>query len=143
MTFVEIIGNQIKEKIMLKRSITLALTASLLNLFLGASIFANTDPEKDAKSAEKVKANIIKLGTGTDAKIEVKLKDGTKLKGHITQINEKSFVVFDEKTGISNEVPYPSVKQAKGHKVSTGVVIAITVGIIIAVVLIFAGASKD
>lgn len=39
--------------------------------------FAETKEEKEAKSAEKVKAQVIKLATGTDARIQVKLKDGT------------------------------------------------------------------
>ena len=49
--------------------------------------------------AEKVKAGIGKLGTGTDARIEVKLRDKTKLKGYVSESVEDSFVIVDEKTG--------------------------------------------
>ena len=80
---------------MLKRIISMSLIVLVMNLAV-ATVFAETKEEKDAKFAEKVKANITKLGTGTDAKIQVKLKDGTKLKGYVNQINENSFVVVNE-----------------------------------------------
>jgi len=82
------------------------------------------------------KTNIAKLGSGTDAKVQVKLKDGTKLKGYVSQINENSFVVMNEKTGIPTEVPYPNAKQVKGNNLSTGVIIAIGIGIAVAIILL-------
>ncbi|MEO6050713.1 MAG: hypothetical protein ABIP78_05195 [Pyrinomonadaceae bacterium] len=52
----------------------------VVNLSLSAVAFGETKEEKESKFAEKVKANVTKLGTGKDAGVEVKLKDGTKLK---------------------------------------------------------------
>jgi hypothetical protein len=54
------------------------------------------------------------------------------LKGDVAEASEDRFVVVD-KTGASTEVPYPQVKQAKGNNFSTGVKIAIVVGIILIV----------
>ena len=99
---------------MFKKYLTLIIAVLVLNLSLSASVFAGTKEEKMAKLADKVKTNITKLGTGKNARIEVKLRDNTKLKGYISQINENSFVVVDEKTGNANEVPYPKAKQVKG-----------------------------
>ena len=87
----------------------------VINLSLGATIYAETKVEKETKFAEKVKTDVAKLGTGKDSRIQVKLKDGTKLKGYVSQISENSFVVVDEKTGALAEVPYPNAKQVKGN----------------------------
>ena len=53
------------------------------------------------------------MGTGRDAAVEVKLKDGTKLKGYISEANDDHFVVTDAKTGSRTVVPYPQVKKAR------------------------------
>ncbi len=80
----------------------------VLNMAFGATAFgATSNEEKAARDAAKVKASIASLGTGTDARVEVKLKDGSKLKGYVSQINENSFVVMDEKTAAATEVLYP------------------------------------
>ena len=121
------------EEVMFKKYLTLILTILVINLSLSASVFADTKIEKEIKFAEKVKFNIAKLGTGTDAKVEVKLKDGTKLKGYISQINDDNFVVKDANSGAETTVPYPQTKQIKGNNLSTGATIAIAVGIIVAV----------
>ncbi|MEO6052232.1 MAG: hypothetical protein ABIP78_13005 [Pyrinomonadaceae bacterium] len=66
---------------MFKKYLTVTLAVLVLNLSLSAVAFGETKEEKEAKSAENVKANVTKLGMGKDARVEVKLKDGTKLKG--------------------------------------------------------------
>jgi hypothetical protein len=66
---------------MFKKYLTLILTILVINLSLSSVAFADTKIEKEAKFAQKVKSEITKLGTGTEAKIQVNLKDGTKLKG--------------------------------------------------------------
>lgn len=117
---------------MFNKYLTFALTFLVLNLSLSSVAFAETKPEKEAKFAAKVKANIAKLGTGTEARVQVKLKDGKKLKGYVSQINEESFTIIEDKTGVVTEVPYPNAKQVKGHNLSTEWKIAI--GVVIAIV---------
>ena len=119
---------------MFKKYLTLILTVFVINLSLSASVFAETS--KEAKQAEKVKVNITKLGTGNDARDEVKLRDKTKLKGYVSEINANNFVVVDDKTGTSNEVAYSNAKQVKGNNLSTGVKIAIVVAGVIGVILL-------
>jgi len=123
---------------MLKKCLSLLLTVFVINLFLNAAAFANTKEDKEAKFAAKVKSEITKLGTGKDARIKVKLRDGTKLKGYVSQINENSFVVVDKKNGTPTEVPYPNVRQVKGNNLSSGVKIAIAIAIVVVVLSIFA-----
>jgi hypothetical protein len=80
----------------------------------------------------------VKLGTGSDARVEVKLRDKTKLKGHISDVGSESFAVVDDKTGSATTVTYRQVKQVKGNNLPTGVKIAIGVAIFLAVVFIIA-----
>jgi hypothetical protein len=127
---------------MFRKYLTLILAVLVINLSLSSVALAETKEEKEAKFAQKVKAKIIKLGTGKDAKIQVKLKDGMKLKGYVSEIKENSFVVTDEKTGTETEVTYPQTKQVKGNNLSTGATIAIAAGILVAIIIIV-GLSSD
>ena len=121
---------------MFKKYLTLILTVMVINLTLGSSTFANSKEDKNSKLVAQVKANIAKLGTGKDAQIEVKLKNGTKLKGYVSEITDDHFSVMDSKTGTATSVDYHNAKQVKGHNLSTKAKIAIAVGITIGVVII-------
>ena len=114
---------------MFKKNLSLFLAASLLfPLFAAPSAFAKTKEEKEAALAAKVKAGVAKLGAGKDAAISVKLRNKTKLKGYISRIEEEAFVIADAKTGAETRVAYGDVTQAKGDNLSTGAIIAISVG---------------
>lgn len=128
---------------MVRKSVATMLALCLLTLSFSNAAFAEVKKEKGQKFAAKVKANIEKLGTGKDARVEVKLKDGTKLKGYIEQRNESNFIVFNEKTSTQVEVQYPQVSQVKGNNLATGVKIALVAGLIAALIAIiyFAGNS--
>src|SRR5688572_26353438 len=119
---------------------TKVLSVALVGFLLGVAgptlAYAGSKEEKATRFAEKVKAGISKLGTGPDARIEVKLRDKTKLKGYISQAGEDSFVVVDEKTGATSTVTYPQVKQVKGNNLSTAAEIALGVGIILLPIVI-------
>jgi hypothetical protein len=130
---------------MFKKYLALGLTVLIINLSFGAIAFAGTKEEKVAEFAQKVKTEINKLGVGKDAKVLVKLKDGTKIKGYITETNDNSFNVMNAKTGTVNEVPYPNVKQVKGNSLSTGAKIAIgvAIGVGVAIILGFIGQRVD
>ena len=108
----------------------------VVNLAVVPFVFASDTTEKEAKFAEKVKAEIIKLGVGTDARIKVKLKDGTKLKGYISEIKEDNFTVVDTKSGNATSVAYSNAKQIKGNNLSTNVKIVLVFAALIAVILI-------
>jgi hypothetical protein len=67
-------------------------------------------PTFDAK-ASKARAKVESLGNNT--RVEVKLRDTTKVKGHISAITPDSFTVTDAKTGITNTVAYAEVDEVK------------------------------
>jgi sensor histidine kinase regulating citrate/malate metabolism len=128
---------------MFKKYLTLILAVLVINLSFSATAFAGTTVEKIAKQSEKVKANIARLGTGKDARVEIKLRDNTKLKGYVSQINENNFVVVNDKTGNASEVPYANAKQVKGNNLSTGVKIAIGVVVVLVIAALVGAYSPD
>ena len=122
---------------MFKKNLSLFLAGSLLlSLFAAPAALARTKEEKEAALAAKVKAGVAKLGAGVDANISVKLRDKTKLKGHVSRIEEEAFFITDAKTGAETRVAYGDVTQAKGNNLSTGAIIAISAGVAVGVTLL-------
>jgi hypothetical protein len=116
---------------MLKKVLFLVLVAFLLGIAGVTPAHAESKEQKETRFAAKVKEGIHKLGTGLDARIEVKLRDKTKLKGYVSEAGEDSFVIVDEKTNAISRVPYSQVKQVKGHNLSTAAEIALGIGVIL------------
>ena len=125
-----------EENVMLKRMLSLALAALVLNLTVGTAQ-AKSAAEREAKHAANVKQSIFKLGTGENALIKLQLRDNTKLEGYVSQAGDESFVVTNARTGVATTVAYPQVVKAKGHNLSTGAKIAIgvSIAVLLAVIL--------
>lgn len=121
---------------MLKQVVCFVIVGFLLNVNGVSDVHAGSKEEKETRFAEKVKEGIHKLGTGAEARIEVKLRDKTKLKGYVGEAGEDSFVIVDEKTHATSTVTYSQVKQVKGNNVSTTAKIAIGVGVILLPIII-------
>ena len=126
---------------MIKQILLIALMALVVNLSLAPSALAADKLSKEAKHSAKVKAAIAKLGKGPDARIKVKLRDGTKLKGYVSEISEDSFTVTDPESGTSTAIPYPNAKQVQGNNLSSG--LWISIGVFVFVVILIAVASAS
>ncbi|MCI0488374.1 MAG: hypothetical protein L0229_17430 [Blastocatellia bacterium] len=116
-----------------------SLTLACLLFYTGAgfhSAYAKSNPEKQARLAEKIKVGIFKLGIGKESRVAVRLRDKTKLAGYISEIKEDSFVLTDLKTGTSTAIDYSDVTQVKGNSLSKGAKIAIWAGIAFAIFLL-------
>ena len=121
---------------MFKKLMSLSLAVLLLNLAGMTTVYAASKEEKQARFAEKVKSNVMKLGTGEAARVKVKLRDKTKLVGYISSAGEDNFTVTNPKTGIATMIAYPDVKSVQGNNLSTGAKIAIGVGIAATIIFI-------
>ena len=129
---------------MLKKVVALVVIGFLLHVSGVSCAYAGSKEEKEIRFAEKVKEGISKLGTGPEARVEVKLQDKRKLKGYISEAGEDSFVLVDEKTRTTSIVTYSQVQQVKGNNLSKAAKVAIGVGVIllpIIVALIFVSKS--
>ena len=121
---------------MFKKVLSLALVGFLFSVAGLRLTYAGSKEEKATRFAEKVKEGISKLGTGAEARIEVKLRDKTKLKGYVSEVGPDSFVIVNEKTSATSTVSYSQVKQVKGNNLSTAAEIALGVGIILLPIVI-------
>ena len=98
---------------MCKRLMTLALAGMLLNLLYAVPAAASAKQDKEAKRAEKVKQFIAKLGTGPEARVALKLRDQTQLKGYVSQTRADDFDLVDAHTGTSRTLSYAQVEKVK------------------------------
>jgi len=125
---------------MLKKLLAVVLIAVLINLVAGPA-YSRSQDDKQARRIEKIKENVRKLGVGTDARAEVKLQDGRKLKGYIREATDDGFIIVEEKTGTATSVTYLEVAQLKGKNRLTaakvGITVAKGVGVVAGVAAIF------
>lgn len=93
-------------------------------------------PTKAARLAEKVRAGILKLGTGETAQVSLKLKDKTKRKGYVNEIGEHSFVLMETSAASATTIAYGDVAQVQGHNLSTRTKIIIGVSAVVAAIIV-------
>ena len=74
---------------------------------------AQAQTGKDDLLVAKARADVSKRGTGRDARVEIKLRDNSKVKGYISEAGQYSFTVTDSKTGASKTMSYADVAQVK------------------------------
>ena len=78
---------------------------------------APAQSNKDAARIDKLRRDVEKIGF--DERVEVKLNEGTKLKGRITGIADDQFVITDQK-GAATRIPYSNIKRVVKHNDTTG-----------------------
>ncbi|MGA9769337.1 MAG: hypothetical protein WBV94_09870 [Blastocatellia bacterium] len=120
---------------MFKRLLSITLACLLAHLAYGQPVSASTKAEKEAEFTNKLRTGISRLGTGPDARVEVKLRNKQKLTGYVSEASEESFTVVDA-GGQATQVAYPQVRQVKGNNLSAGVKIAIGVAAVIGIIVL-------
>lgn len=95
-------------------------------------------PSEEARAAARVKAEIEKRGEGE--RVEVKLRDGKKVRGRVTLINDEHFTIIDPKTDAETEVRYAQVESVRNRLVSKRVKVASLVIVGALTPLLIAGA---
>lgn len=125
---------------MLKKVLTMALSCLLIQAAICAQpASASSKEEKQIQFAERVKAEIVKLGVGRDARVSVRLRDKARVAGYVSEVSEDSFVVTNLKTGVNTTVAYPAVAKIQGQHIETGLRIALQViGVALGVLVLWA-----
>ena len=100
---------------MFGKILRVALTILLINLSAAGNARAGASQNTAAEAASKVKAEVFRLGAG--ARVEVKLADGTKLKGQVGEADEEGFMLLDSEGGRTH-VAYERVASVKPFKKS-------------------------
>ncbi len=129
---------------MLKKFLSLALAALLVQVVCTVPALARSQQDKDAELAAKMKAKILEQGVGSKTYVKVRLKNRTEVKGNIYKVNEDDFIVADKKTDEKTTIAFADVEQVKGKGLSTGAKIGLGVAIGVAVfATILAVSLKD
>jgi len=102
--------------VLMKRHIAIVLAVIITTLSLGLPAMAQS-----ATDAEKIRARVQTLSTSKDSQVQVKFRDGTKVKGYIEAVEPVSFRLRDAKDGVSQSIAYSEVDSVSkaGSGVST------------------------
>ncbi|MGH9962022.1 MAG: hypothetical protein ACREBC_33650 [Pyrinomonadaceae bacterium] len=105
---------------MFQRLVAIMLTGMLLAMTVG-SHQANAQSGQDDTRVTKVRTDVFKLGVGEKARVEVKLRDNSRVKGYIGEATADSFVVVDSENGYRQTIAYADVDKVKkaGSGIST------------------------
>lgn len=80
----------------------------------------------------KVKAEVTRRVDKNEDRVKIKLRNGSEVKGRITQTAENGFTLTDEKSGARTDVSYTDVQKLSGRGMSKKTKIAIGVGAAVA-----------
>ena len=117
----------------------------LISLFLAVTNMPQLAVSQSAQNdrTEKIRTKVRDIGVGAKARVEVKMRDDRKLKGHIESATDDAFTVIDAKTGASQALQYMDVesvkKPNKGLGRTTWIVIAAaaTAAVIVSVTVLY------
>ena len=113
---------------------------TLTTLFLAYALILSTfGPAARAQSTlnaeTKAKAEVVNRLNKKETRVKVKLRNGSEMKGRITQSSENSFTLTDEKTGNRSDIAYADVVNVEGRGMSKKKKTFIAIG---AAVVVFA-----
>jgi len=101
-----------------------------MGALLGVSLGLDTvraQTVKELQATEKARASVLKLGVGRTSRVEVKLRDQTKVKGYVSDAGQERFTVTDLNNGASQTIAYADVTEVKkpggGLSTSTWIII--------------------
>jgi hypothetical protein len=115
---------------MFRKILSLVLMGLLLQGLLVVPVFA-TQADNDAQALEKVRLKVAKIGLGDKARATVRMKNGTKIKGFISQAGANDFTVRDKKTGEPTLILYRDVLKVednRGHSTLRNILIGTGIG---------------
>jgi len=107
---------------------------TLTTLFLALAICVSSfGPAVRAQSTlntdTKAKAEVVSRLNKKETRVKVKLRNGSEVKGRITQTSENSFTLTDEKTGNHSDIVYADVLNVEGRGMSKTKKTLIAIGI--------------
>lgn len=119
--------------------------AALIGVMTCLSIRAVAQSEADEQARERqntaaiAKARVQEIAAGKRSVVYVKLRDGTQLRGYISQIENDSFTITDKATNQTTSVSYRDVVILKGKAPSSTrskVLIGVGIGVSILVIAV-------
>jgi hypothetical protein len=102
-------------------AILLSVVITVLSFGLPATAKAQSNSEID-----KIRAKVQTLSASKDSQVQVKFRDGTKLKGYIDSVEPVTFTLRDRKDGTTQSIAYSevdSISKAGGVSTKTWLII--------------------
>jgi hypothetical protein len=106
---------------MLRQYLSIILAVLLIYTTSAEPAFAQSAMGQQASFVEQVEQNIQRLGVGQEARVRVKLHDGTVLAGYVSQAGADSFTLIERRTNAPTTVQYTQVKQISGGNRAAGI----------------------
>ena len=125
---------------MFKKAFAIILSGILLSTIFGAPS-ASAKATDAARQASEVKAKVQNIGVGERSRVEVKLRDDSKVKGYVSAAGEDTFTITDSKTGAARTLNYADVakvSKAGGSSMRKNILIGVAVAAGAVVAIIFA-----
>ena len=97
---------------MFRRALAVMISGILVSSAIGYQPARAQTPEATRAAAE-TRATVQRLGVGTKTRVEVRMQDGTRLRGSVSAAGDDTFTVADSKTGQSRTVAYADVARVK------------------------------
>jgi len=83
-------------------------------------------------TTERIRIDVNRLGTGEKARAKVTLKNGTKVKGYVSEARDENFVIRDRKTDTPTTIAYTDVlkvEKNRGHSTARNIAIGVGIGV--------------
>lgn len=97
---------------MFRRALAVMISGILLSSAFGQQPALAQTPE-GARPAAETRAAVQRLGAEAKTRVELRLQDGTRLRGPISAAGEETFTITDSKTGAPRTVAYADVASVK------------------------------
>ena len=115
----------------MKTFLSLLMAVVLVGATVSQPVLASQN-KSQVPTVEAVKSKIARQGIGAKAKVTIKLKNGTKVKGYVAQAGEEDFVIRDRKTDAPTTIRYADVlkvEENRGHSTARNIAIGVAVGV--------------
>ena len=110
----------------MKRTLTIVCLATLIAV---CSFVPVAQAQQQLDQTAKVKAEVVNRLNKKEEHVKIRLRNGTEVKGYITQTSDNGFTLSNEKTKTGTEIAYADVQHVEGRGMSKTKKIAIGVGI--------------
>jgi translation initiation factor IF-1 len=99
----------------MKRTLTTLFLAHALVL---STLGPATRAQSNLNTETKAKTEVVDRLNKKETRVKVKLRNGSEMKGRITQSGDNSFTLTDEKTGNKSDIAYADVVNVEGRGMS-------------------------
>src|SRR6185369_3195847 len=110
----------------MKRTLTIVCLATLIAV---CAFVPAAQAQQQSDQTAKVKAEVVNRLNKKEEHVKIRLRNGTEVKGYITQTSDNGFTLSNEKTKTGTEIAYADVQHVEGRGMSKTKKIAIGVGI--------------